>query len=368
MPTHDESLNRATCLPGGRRDPVLGPVPACVETGLSPGGSSSDFAMSNRRRHLLRLLLILCVVSLSVYVFPMARFDDVLSRLAPWRWLEMVALYFGAMLLLFFPSYRFLARAGYRLGFFGFTAVMMASQAVNLVSPLRMGFPLRVYLFQKRYNVPVSTGTLLVPVEMFMGILVSSGLAFGFGAWWKAAVGRSAMEALLGAAGALALAAYWLAHRAATGGRLTPFGTPRRAAALVESLRPTLSQISLGMLLLFVLFYGMSTILGAGILQIAAGATGFEKPLGWLIGAWAAAYVMGVLSLLPQGIGLRDASLGWILHLGGADAGQAAAIVLLMRVVMTGFPLLAGLLAWAGLGISPARFSGTKDDHQGRSR
>jgi len=334
----------------------------------SSGQSRQGAAESRLRSNLLRVLLIMVVVGSCMYVLPVQGFGDALYRIGLLTWTEMGGLYFAATLLVFFPSHRFLARAGYRLSYLGFVAVMLASQALNLVSPLRMGFPLRVYLFQKRYKVPVSTGTLLVPVEMLMGILVNAGLAFGFGAWWKAAVGRSAMEALLGAAGALALAAYWLVRRAATGGRLTPSGTPRRAAALVESLRPTLSQVSLGTLALFAFLYGMSTILGAGILRIAAGATGFEKPLGWFIGAWAASYLMGVLSLLPQGIGLRDMSLGWILHLGGGNAGQAAAIVLLMRVVMTGFPLLAGLLAWAGLGISPARFSGAKDDRQGRSR
>jgi uncharacterized membrane protein YbhN (UPF0104 family) len=366
MPTDDNGLRRAGHLLDERRCSSLEASSSSVKRSGSPEESEVGAGVRKRPRHWLPwAFLILVFAGACVYVLPMREFGSALSKLGPREWLQMGGLYFSAMLLLFLPSHRFLVRAGYGLGYLGFVAVMLASQAVNVVTPLRMGFPVRVYLLRERYHVPVSTGTLLVPVEMLMGILVNIAFALGFGSWWRAEGNGFTLEVLLGAGASVALAAYFLSKRAATGGRLTPSGTPGRVAAVIESLRPALSQASVSMLALFALFYAMNTLLGACILKVAAGSAGFEKPMEWLIGAWASAYLMGVLSLLPQGIGVGDASLAWILHHGGASVGQAAAVVLVVRVVMSGLPFVAGLLAWAGLGLSSVPATETRGGRAG---
>src|SRR3990172_6980465 len=299
------------------------------------------------------VILILIALGVSAYVFGQLLYGHVLRRLGAWSWMELVVLYFGGVLLMFVPSYRFLRRSGCHLRFSGFTAVMFASQAVNLVTPLRMGFPVRVYLFQRRYDVPISTGTLLIPLEMFMGVLTNACLALVFAGWMEGMGSHRAIDGLLAISGILGLAAFFAVRRSRTGRPLAPSGTPRRLVMLIESLRPALSHVACGTLVLFASLYAITTVVGAGILRIAAEGAGFEKPIEWLIGAWAAAYLTGLISLLPQGLGVRDASLAWILHTGGAAPGQVVGIVLLVRLVMTGFPLVAGLLAWLGLSLFP---------------
>jgi uncharacterized membrane protein YbhN (UPF0104 family) len=300
------------------------------------------------------VIFTLIALGAAVYVFGPWLCGHALQRLGVWSWVELVVLYFGGVLLIFVPSYRFLTKSGCHLSFSGFTVVMFASQAVNLVTPLRMGFPVRVYLLQRRYDVPISTGTLLIPLETFMGILTNVCVALIFAGWMVSIRGHRAIDTLLAIAGIVGLAAFFVVRRAATGKALAPSGTPRRLVMLVESLRPGLSLVACGTLVLFALLYATNTVIGAGILRVVAEGAGFEKPIQWLIGAWAAAYVTGVISLLPQGLGVRDASLAWILHAGGAAPGQVIGIVFLVRLVTTGFPLAAGLLAWLGLSLFPA--------------
>jgi uncharacterized membrane protein YbhN (UPF0104 family) len=300
------------------------------------------------------VILTLIALGAAAYVFGPLLCGDVLRRLGVWSWVELVILYFGGVLLIFVPSYRFLTKSGCHLSFSGFTAVMFASQAVNLITPLRMGFPVRVYLFQRRYDVPISTGTLLIPLEIFMGILINVCLALIFAGWMESIRSHRAINALLAISGIIGLAAFFVVRRAATGRALTPSGTSKGVVMLVESLRPALSHVACGTLVLFALLYATNTVVGAGILRVIAEGAGFEKPIQWLVGAWAAAYVTGVISLLPQGLGVRDASLAWILHTGGAASGQVIGIVFLVRLVTAGFPLVAGLLAWLGLSLFPA--------------
>ena len=63
----------------------------------------------------------------------------------------------------------------------------------------------------------------------------------------------------------------------------------------------------------------------------------------------AVAYVGGALSFLPGGIGANEASVIAVLVGFGVPAGQAAAVALLERIMLTGVPSIVGLLAYAAI-------------------
>jgi uncharacterized protein (TIRG00374 family) len=63
----------------------------------------------------------------------------------------------------------------------------------------------------------------------------------------------------------------------------------------------------------------------------------------------AVAYVGGALSFLPGGIGANEASVIGVLVGFGVPAGQAAAVALLERIMLTGVPSVVGLLAYAAI-------------------
>jgi uncharacterized protein (TIRG00374 family) len=70
-----------------------------------------------------------------------------------------------------------------------------------------------------------------------------------------------------------------------------------------------------------------------------------------LVGISAAAFTLGSLSLLPMGLGVRDATLVALFVQAGADRDVAIAVAALERLLSTGVPLLLGILSAQILGL-----------------
>ena len=89
--------------------------------------------------------------------------------------------------------------------------------------------------------------------------------------------------------------------------------------------------------------------LAAGALQLLLHAMNIQR--GWWLAVLvvAVAYVGGALSFLPGGIGANEASLIGVLMGFGVPVGQAAAVALLERLLLTGVPSVVGLLAYAAI-------------------
>ena len=89
--------------------------------------------------------------------------------------------------------------------------------------------------------------------------------------------------------------------------------------------------------------------LAAGALQLLLHAMNIQR--GWWLEVLveAVAYVGGALSFLPGGIGANEASLIGVLIGFGVPVGQAAAVALLERLLLTGVPSVVGLLAYVAI-------------------
>jgi len=70
-----------------------------------------------------------------------------------------------------------------------------------------------------------------------------------------------------------------------------------------------------------------------------------------LVGITAAAFTLGSLSLVPMGLGVRDATLVALFVQAGADRDVAIAVAALDRLLSTGVPLLVGILSAQILGL-----------------
>ena len=89
--------------------------------------------------------------------------------------------------------------------------------------------------------------------------------------------------------------------------------------------------------------------LAAGALELLLRAMNIRR--GWWLAVLvvAVAYVGGALSFLPGGIGANEASVIGVLVGFGVPAGQAAAVALLERVLLTGVPAAVGVLAYIAI-------------------
>jgi uncharacterized membrane protein YbhN (UPF0104 family) len=86
--------------------------------------------------------------------------------------------------------------------------------------------------------------------------------------------------------------------------------------------------------------------LAAGALELLLRAMHIQQGFWVALLVVAVAYVGGALSFLPGGIGANEASLIGVLLGFGVPAGQAAAVALLERLLLTGVPSVVGVLAY----------------------
>jgi uncharacterized membrane protein YbhN (UPF0104 family) len=314
-----------------------------------------------RRRGAARAWIERAVLALALILALWALRDVEFRALAPRfgaaAWIAIAALFALSTALTFLPSWLFVRRSGHRVPFAGFAGVMLASQAVNATNPLRMGFPMRVYLLRERYGVATGTASLLIPLEGFMAIAVAAAAACL--APLRAAGHAGAVLALAGLA--CALAAILLGRLAARGALPVPAWLPERIRRGARALIAASAHLTPAGLGAFAVLFLASDIAVAGILKLAAQATGFEASLTYLLAAYCGAYLVGIGSLMPQGLGTRDAALGFLLHAAGASSEQAAAAVLVVRGATTGLAFLAGILAASLMGLSRRGAAGGND-------
>ena len=89
--------------------------------------------------------------------------------------------------------------------------------------------------------------------------------------------------------------------------------------------------------------------LAAGALELLLRAMNIQRGYWVALLVVAVAYVGGALSFLPGGIGANEASLIGVLVGFGVPAGQAAAVALLERLLLTGVPSVIGVLAYVAI-------------------
>jgi uncharacterized membrane protein YbhN (UPF0104 family) len=93
----------------------------------------------------------------------------------------------------------------------------------------------------------------------------------------------------------------------------------------------------------------MRVALAAGALELLLRAMNIQRGYWVALLVVAVAYVGGALSFLPGGIGANEASLIGVLVGFGVPAGQAAAVALLERLLLTGVPSVIGVLAYIAI-------------------
>jgi uncharacterized membrane protein YbhN (UPF0104 family) len=89
--------------------------------------------------------------------------------------------------------------------------------------------------------------------------------------------------------------------------------------------------------------------LAAGALELLLRAMNIQTGYWLALLVVAVAYVGGALSFLPGGIGANEASMIGVLVGFGVPAGQAAAVALLERLLLTGVPSVIGVLAYIAI-------------------
>lgn len=225
--------------------------------------------------------------------------------------------------------------------------VLNASSAGNATTPFKLGLPLRVYLYHRELGVRPREASLAVMVESYASIAVTGVFALyavslffpGRMAQWVAFL----VVLALAAAGSVKLwprlEQLW---RGTTPADVEPEASP---APRVSRRRQALA------LSLFVVLWAADVVVSGALLKVALGALGTEVGLLPLVSFQSLSFVVGVASLLPMGIGAKEASLVFLLGRVGVPVTTAFSAAAIVRLLTTGVSLVAGVLSLNVLGL-----------------
>jgi uncharacterized membrane protein YbhN (UPF0104 family) len=250
-------------------------------------------------------------------------------------------------------AYCLLAGAGVSRSVGQLYLAVTASTAANYSTPLKAGIPLRVYLYKRLFGISPATGSALLGLEIILATLVPAMISLIalllFLPQGGPAVAAAIAAVVSGAIAALAFVRSGSYDRVVH--RLPLPRIARRALVpdgdIVGALRGVPLR-SLGAATgIFATAFVLVGIRSFCAFQLFGGSMNIIE----LVGISAAAFTLGSLSLLPMGLGVRDATLVALFVQAGADRDVAIAVAALERLLSTGVPLLLGVLSAQILGL-----------------
>jgi uncharacterized protein (TIRG00374 family) len=244
--------------------------------------------------------------------------------------------------------------SGHQTSFVQAYLVLTASLTANYVTPVKIGIPLRVYLYHHLMQIPVSTGSALIAAEAVLGMTVPAVLAALGIATLFPAVNLIIPLVVVGLLAA-GVAAILLTRPDRLRSFLDRFAGPHRAlraAGFLERVQAGLRRLPLHSLTGVTLLIALMLFLQALNLHLVL------RTLGQIVSPIALLYVLAIsvtagnLSLIPMGIGVRDASFVLLLRQLGIPDEIALSAAVIQRLLAPGWPLLLGIISTNILGIA----------------
>ena len=256
-----------------------------------------------------------------------------------------------------------LRRSGGKASLWNSYLVLTASLSASYVAAMQVGVPLRIYLYHRVMNVSAHMGTALMAVEYFAGTMASAFIATMTIPFLFPAVGIF-VPGLLISVLLLAAGTFYLIQPDQLLSLQNRLGRYRRIAACVHfthRVRAGLGQLSALTTTGAVGFFVIMLVLQAMRLELVLRIFGHAPPVLTLLGVLTIAGTLGNASMLPMGIGVRDASFVFLLLQLGLSHEVAISAAVIQRLFAPGWPLLLGLISAQLLGVK-ALLKNRRDD------
>lgn len=260
------------------------------------------------------------------------------------------------MLMNTFSTWVLLEGMGYRSPFGQLYLVVTASLSTNYITPVKAGIPVRLWLYKSMLGIPLSSGSASLVIEIALGLLIGLILSL----WGVQSVLQQydirvylfLLSALVaGAAASLVLWPQLLNYCA-------KFLPSRYADRIIDSGRrfaESLKTVPRETLAAMVLLYLVRISARAICLYMILRDMNVSVSVLDLVFIQSIGGIVGIVSMLPMGIGAKDASLLVLMTQLGVPQGVALVAVLVDRALWTLVPLVAGIISANVLGVSKWR-------------
>lgn len=219
--------------------------------------------------------------------------------------------------------------------------ILFASHSFNYAGPVKLGMPVRIFLFKQILGVPYSAGIATVMATTGLDVCIMITLVIALTTWIYISPLVGFMVGLAIIIGLTGLAA--LSHKWSI--RLERPGWLARFLAEIRNLSPFVTFCAI---LLSATKLLLNSVAGWIVLAGLGAATGLAK----FSLVYFSSHLAGLLSFIPMGLGVKDASVVELLGRMNTAPTISFAFIAIDRLVWSVIPLLIGLLAGWQLGIS----------------
>ncbi len=257
----------------------------------------------------------------------------------------LIVIYFLISFTLILQRKYLLAVLTFRTTFKNLFLIHFSSMAAHYSTPAKIGFPLSVYLLKKFEDIPLSIGTSVIILELTVSTGVCGLLAL-IGAFQFFSHQVHTLVVSLSACILIFLITFFLVRW-----YFLKFGVQNRISEFIHNIYEALAKISFTQILLYLSMTLLIQILSGLTLALLVGFLQAKISVWQAIVVNSTAFFIGAVSMVPMGLGVREASLFFYLRNLGVADGIIIPIAAIQRMLSTGLSFLLGMIFAAILGI-----------------
>ena len=223
--------------------------------------------------------------------------------------------------------------------------IHFTTMAAHYSTPAKLGFPLAVYLLKKFEDIPYGTGTAMILIELIVNTGIC-GLIALIGSFFYFTVYSWVLMYLLLSLFALLVLAYFVAHRV-----MRKAKENSRIYQFIKTIIEAFSRISWDKLICYGLIMTFIQLLGSLNLVLLSHFFFADLSLFQSLVANSTAFFLGAISMVPMGLGVREASVLFYLHHMGVRNEVGLSIVTIQRLLSTGLSFVLGAIFGSVLGL-----------------
>jgi uncharacterized protein (TIRG00374 family) len=291
------------------------------------------------------LFVFLVIIALFMGIFRIS-FADVwtsISSIKLWQAIVLLCVYFALSGLTVSLRRYLLNLLSATPGIKNLFLIHFSSMAAHYSTPTKLGFPLAVFLLNKLENVPYVTGTAMVVIELLVSTGVSGAIALlGSLVYFGDKSSLFPLIVLI----VICIVGF------ATGLYIKRSGVfLKRFQKIISELDNSLKLLSFRKLCVYVFFSTLVQLCGAMNLFLLC--IFFSAPLSYpqAVVTSSSAFFLGSVSMIPMGLGVREASVLFYLGRFGMSGAIGLSVVTIQRLISTGLSFLLGSIIGTFLGL-----------------
>ena len=255
---------------------------------------------------------------------------DTISLLTYQKWLLVLLLFFIVQLLNLWYFKLILTRMYNINSLAKLFQILFASHSFNYAGPMKLGMPVRIFLFKQILGVPYSAGIATVMATTGLDVCVMITLVIALTTWIYVSplVGFIlALAIIIGFTGLAALSHKWA---------FTRLERPAWLARFLADIRNLSPFVTFCAILLSATKLLLNSVAGWIVLAGLGAATGLAK----FSLVYFSSHLAGLLSFIPMGLGVKDSSVVELLGRMNTAPSISIAFIAIDRLIWSVIPLL----------------------------